>query len=266
MIQIFVFALMVVACVSPKAKVPSAGFDHLATYKEPLFAQPPWFQGDLEAGLAAAKAKKSPILLYWGAVWCPPCNELKQNIFAHPEFSKAVRGVVAIYLDGDSPDAQKWADRYEVGGYPTILVLDKNEQEINRLSGSLDFLEFNEAFLSSIRNLRLVKQVFLDAAQGKLSLAQWSLLNFYSWDDIDSLNFSRSELISLLQKIGANIPKSMIETRAIVTARYYAIIAADFEQDVQRLESVSARGFEEEVFGHQAGIIAARSVLLFEAP
>jgi protein disulfide-isomerase len=266
MIRIFMFALMAAGCVSPKAEVPADSFDQLATYKEPLFAQAPWYQGDLEAGLAAAKAQKLPILLYWGAVWCPPCNELKQNVFAHPEFSEAVKGVIAIYLDGDSPRAQKWADRYEVGGYPTILVLDENEQEINRLSGTLDFLEFNEALLTSIRNSRLVKQVFLDAAQGKLSLAQWSLLNFYSWDDIDSLDFSRPELISLLQKIRANIPKAMIETRATVTARYYAIIAADLEENAQFLKSVSVKKFDDEVLAHQAGIIAARSVLLFDAP
>jgi len=29
-----------------------------------------WFQGGVTEAMAAAKAAKKPLLLYWGAVWC----------------------------------------------------------------------------------------------------------------------------------------------------------------------------------------------------
>jgi protein disulfide-isomerase len=31
-----------------------------------------WFNGNVESAFASAKASNKPVLLYWGAQWCPP--------------------------------------------------------------------------------------------------------------------------------------------------------------------------------------------------
>ena len=38
-----------------------------------------WFEGDVEEAFASAKDSGKPVFLYWGAVWCPPCHNLKVN-------------------------------------------------------------------------------------------------------------------------------------------------------------------------------------------
>ena len=48
-----------------------------------------------------------PVFLYWGAEWCPPCAQIKSTIFNKREFQERTRLFVPVYLDGDTPSAQK---------------------------------------------------------------------------------------------------------------------------------------------------------------
>ena len=45
-----------------------------------------WFEGSVEEAFALAQAEDRPLFLYWGAVWCPPCIEIKNTVFKSPQF------------------------------------------------------------------------------------------------------------------------------------------------------------------------------------
>ena len=81
-----------------------------------------WFAGDVDAAFAAARAAPRPLFLYWGAEWCPPCAQVKATIFNRREFQDRSRLFVPVYLDGDTPSAQKQAERFGVVGYPTMIL------------------------------------------------------------------------------------------------------------------------------------------------
>ncbi|HWW70145.1 MAG TPA: thioredoxin family protein, partial [Duganella sp.] len=68
--------------------------------------------GDLEAAFALARSRQRPLFLYWGAVWCPPCNRVKAEIFARDEFVRRSAPVLCCHVDGDTPGAQALAARY----------------------------------------------------------------------------------------------------------------------------------------------------------
>ena len=40
-----------------------------------------WRQGDVADAFAEAKESRRPVILYWGANWCPPCAQLKVSLF-----------------------------------------------------------------------------------------------------------------------------------------------------------------------------------------
>ncbi len=55
-----------------------------------------WFKGDVDAAFKSAQASNKPVLLYWGAQWCPPCKQLKSAVFSRPAFIEKSKLFVAV--------------------------------------------------------------------------------------------------------------------------------------------------------------------------
>ena len=94
-----------------------------------------WFAGDVDAAFAAAKAANKPVFLYWGAEWCPPCAQIKSTIFSKREFQERSRLFVPVYLDGDTPSAQKHGERFGVVGYPTMILFKPGRHRDHAAAG-----------------------------------------------------------------------------------------------------------------------------------
>jgi uncharacterized protein len=69
-----------------------------------------------------AHATKRPVLLFITTSWSAACRAMEDDVFAAPEVARLVRErVVPVRVDADRrPDI---ADRYDVGGWPSTLLL-----------------------------------------------------------------------------------------------------------------------------------------------
>jgi thiol-disulfide isomerase/thioredoxin len=190
-----------------------------------------WFKGDVEAAFAAAKSANKPVLLYWGAQWCPPCKQLKSAVFSRPDFIEKSKMFVAVYLDGDLPDAQKWGDVFRVTGYPTVVVLKPDRTEIMRVAGNMDLTLYATVLDDALGDMRPVKEVLELAVKAEAPLAATDCrrLAYHAFGLDDEGVFDAAQLQAAFQNAARLCPAELGKERA-----RYNILAATQAATLQK--------------------------------
>src|SRR4051812_45548381 len=124
-----VAAVVTVAVASMPARAATTASDDAVAWQRAAN------DADIERAFAQARSETKPVLLYWGAKWCPPCNQLKATLFNRHDFIERSKSLVAVEIDGDLPGAQKLGARFKVSGYPTMVLMRSDGTELTRLPG-----------------------------------------------------------------------------------------------------------------------------------
>ncbi|WP_323119115.1 thioredoxin family protein [Burkholderia alba] len=162
-----------------------------------------WQQGDVDAAFAQAKRVNKPLLLYWGAVWCPSCNQVKATIFSQQAFKERSSFFVPVYLDGDNESAQKLGERFKVRGYPTMILFRPDGTEVTRLPGEVDLERYMQALSLGMNAAHPVRQTVASALKdgAKLKPEEWRMLADYSWDTDGDLPVPNDRVAQTLQTL-----------------------------------------------------------------
>jgi thiol-disulfide isomerase/thioredoxin len=166
-----------------------------------------WFDGDVDAAFAAAKAANKPVFLYWGAEWCPPCAQIKTTIFARREFQDRSKLFVPVYLDGDTPSAQKHGERFGVVGYPTMILFKPDGTEITRLPGGVDVARYAKILDVALADARPVSTILAAARSGgAVTSNDWKLLAYYSWGTDNGRVLPADQQLPTFRALSARCP------------------------------------------------------------
>lgn len=200
--------LLAVACAAALGGAPQAVLAKSATPSANVAWVVASNESDVDKAFARAKSEGKPLFLYWGAVWCPPCNQVKATLFSRPDFADAARAFIPVFVDGDKPGAQKVASRYSVGGYPTMVLFKPDGQELNRLPGEADperyLTTLRDSIASAVPIKELLTQAKDKAKSAALSAAQWRLLASYSWDTDDGQLVPAADASQLLAQLASH--------------------------------------------------------------
>lgn len=129
---------------SPTTKKKQRG----APVKAPSADKAPKFFAD---AFERARAAKRLIIIDFWAVWCAPCERLKQATLANPKVAKALEGIEVIYVDVDENPAL--AATYGVKSIPDVIFIDGEGYMVDRLQA----FEETELFLTRLEKFRKVK-------------------------------------------------------------------------------------------------------------
>ena len=218
---------------------------------------------DIDKAFKAARDQNQPVLLYWGATWCPPCNQLKATLFNRQDFSALSKSFIAVHIDGDRPGAQKLGQRFKVGGYPTLVLFRPDGTEITRLPGEAEADQVMELLRLGLAGGRPVKAVLADARAGKsLSRNEWRLLSFYSFETDDEQLLPRGEAAAVLAELAVASAAAGAET----TTRLWLKAAAASDDGKGLKADEALRDRVRKLLGDPAQVRLHADVIINSAP
>jgi thioredoxin-like negative regulator of GroEL len=184
---------------------------------------------DVDTAFGQARAEAKPVFVYWGATWCPPCNQVKATLFNRQDFIQRSRAFVPVYVDGDSPGAQRLGSRFKVNGYPTMLLFNARGDELTRLPGEVEGERYAQVLTLGMNAQRPVKDVLaqvLADAKG-ISANDWRLLAFYSWDTDQQQLVPKEGVPALMKQLADACPVDQGQGEIATRLRLKALAAVD---------------------------------------
>ncbi|MDP3762584.1 MAG: cytochrome c biogenesis protein CcdA, partial [bacterium] len=125
----------------------------LAVYPKALTFFGPWERVIWEPyaveKLETAKAESKKVIIDFFADWCIPCHELDQFTYSDKKVIEGLADFVRLKVDlteADTKEAQDAAEKFDIIGVPTILLLNEKGEEYHsaRTTGFVSAKEFLE--------------------------------------------------------------------------------------------------------------------------
>ncbi len=104
----------------------------------------PPFLSDLDVARAEAAKSGRPSFVQFTAAWCEPCQEMKEQVFPHPQVSPRLESFVRVAVDIETDAGKEAWMHYALPGLPVMSFLKADGEEVKslRVTGMPDLPDF----------------------------------------------------------------------------------------------------------------------------
>ncbi|NOY37253.1 MAG: thioredoxin family protein [Chlorobi bacterium] len=102
------------------------------------------FYPDYDAALKASWEKRQNMMIDFYTATCFPSKQLDQEVYRNKAFLPYTDSIICVKVDGESPEGRPLVARFGITGYPTVLFVDPDGQELERLTAFIPLDPFLE--------------------------------------------------------------------------------------------------------------------------
>jgi thiol-disulfide isomerase/thioredoxin len=199
-----------------------------------------WLTGDVDAVFAQAAQAHKPVFLYWGAKWCPPCQEIRTTVFNTRAFQERAQRFMAVYLDGDTTDAQRYGERFAVMGYPTMIVFAPDGSEVTRIPNGIDIGAYAEVLDVALSTLHPVADIAAAALRGDAPTpGECRLFAYYAWGQDNEQILKNQDEVALFEAATAQCGAEHQDAARLFLLYLTAVSEAEDDARLDRAAAVS---------------------------
>lgn len=88
----------------------------------------------LDAALAQSKQTGKPVLADLSAIWCPSCRKLDSVVLADEAVKAKIQSkYLFARIEYESDEGQAFMKRHQLRGFPNLLTLDSDGNQLKRI-------------------------------------------------------------------------------------------------------------------------------------
>jgi len=108
-----------------------------------------WYKGNAVQAADEARDRETLVMMEFYTDWCSWCKRLEKDTFTHPEVVAELKKLVPIRVNAEG-GGEGLAKSFGVDSYPTVVFVDPEGEEVDRILGYLP----PEEFLRQTRRIR----------------------------------------------------------------------------------------------------------------
>lgn len=135
-----------------------------------------WDELTFKEALVRARDENKHIFLDMYTTWCSPCKMLDRETYTDARVHGLLDGMIALKIDSEKGEGIEVTKDYRVSFWPTMLFLDPQGKEVDRLIGFHDADEFVEAMNNYINGIETVAWYEKKVTQDPEDAASWKVL------------------------------------------------------------------------------------------
>lgn len=103
---------------------------------------PSGFLTSYELAIAKGKTTGKPVVVVFSASWCPPCRQMKEQVYPSSQVAALKDQFVWAYLDIDQTSNRNAAIKHSVRGIPHVQFLRPDGKDLGKIVGGTSATAF----------------------------------------------------------------------------------------------------------------------------